>query len=282
MISGVCVGLSEFLHIDVTLIRVLFVVFALVTSGWGILAYVVLMFVVPKVDTRAQAAGGAATGAGGPTHWPWDNHGWPWDHEGWPWDKYGWPWDHPTPEQQQAREASPEWQKKQASRDARVESREQRRVWREQRLADRQTARDARQAARDARRAAGMHHPGGSVFGTMMMIFFLMFGFFWLSFWTRGHFFFGWPFFWGFPHWIGIIVFFLILRLIFMPFRMARWYGYGYGPYAHPHYAWAAMWNGLAWFMAMIFVVWLMYHYIPEFHNMIHDFQTTWRDDISL
>jgi phage shock protein PspC (stress-responsive transcriptional regulator) len=259
MISGVCVGLSELLHFDVTIIRILFVVFALATSGWGILAYVVLMFVVPKVDTRAQASG--ATAAAGPSRWPWDQHGWPWDHEGWPWDKYGWPWDHPTPDQQKAREASPEWQKKQASQDTRADWREQRRAW------------------RDERRALRVHHP---LFGTILMIVFLMFGFFWLSFWTRGHFFFGWPFFWGFPHWIGIIVFFLILRLIFMPFRMARWYGYGYGPYAHPHYAWAAMWNGLAWFMAMIFVVWLMYHYIPEFHNMIHDFQTTWRDDISL
>jgi len=108
-----------------------------------------------------------------------------------------------------------------------------------------------------------------------------MAGFFWLSFWTRGHFFFGWPFFWGFPHWIGIVFFFLIMRMIFMPFRMAR---YGYGPYGytHPHYAWASMWNGFAWFMMMIFVVWLAYHYVPEFHNMVRDFQTTWRDDISL
>lgn len=220
MISGVCVGLSEFVHIDVTLIRILFVVFALVTSGWGILAYGVLMFVVPKVDTRAQASGGSSAPAG--------PHKWPWDEQGWPWDKGG-------------------------------------RSWRAEQRA--------------ARRAARMSHPGG----TMMMIFFLMVGFFWLSFWTRGHFFFGWPFFWGFPHWIGIIFFFLMLRLIFMPFRMARWGYYGpYGPYSHPHYAWASMWNGFAWFMLMIFVVWLAFHYVPEFHNMVRDFQTTWHDDLSL
>ena len=40
--------------------------------------------------------------------------------------------------------------------------------------------------------------------------------------WTYGGFFFGWPYFWGFPHWIGIVVFFMVLRMIFMPFRMAR------------------------------------------------------------
>ena len=54
-----------------------------------------------------------------------------------------------------------------------------------------------------------------------------MFAFFWLSFWTRGHFFFGWPFFWGFPHWIGIVFFFMVMRFVFMPFRASRWYGYG-------------------------------------------------------
>src|SRR5580765_310867 len=37
MISGVCVGLSEYVHIDVTLLRILFVIFAFVSAGWGIL-----------------------------------------------------------------------------------------------------------------------------------------------------------------------------------------------------------------------------------------------------
>ena len=111
------------------------------------------------------------------------------------------------------------------------------------------------------------------------MIVFLMFAFFWLSFWTRGHFFFGWPFFWGFPHWIGIIFFFMMLRLIFMPFRMSRWYGYGpYGPYPHPHYAWVSMWNGMMWFAMMIFAVWIAYHYIPEVHDFLREFQTSWHD----
>src|SRR5215471_18953572 len=98
MISGVCVGLSEYVHIDVTLLRILFVIFALVSAGWGILAYGVLMFLLPKVDTRAEAAAGCSPGS---HPWPWDN-GWPWDKHGWPWDRYGWPWDHPTPAQRQA------------------------------------------------------------------------------------------------------------------------------------------------------------------------------------
>jgi phage shock protein PspC (stress-responsive transcriptional regulator) len=62
MISGVCMGLAGSIHIDVTLIRIMFVVFALVTSGWGIMAYAALMFVVPRVETRAGASAHDASG----------------------------------------------------------------------------------------------------------------------------------------------------------------------------------------------------------------------------
>ena len=216
MISGVCMGLSEFLHLDVTLIRILFVIFALVTSGWGLLAYGVLMVVVPKVRTRAEAAGDAApTGTMPPHRWPWDD---------------GWPWDHP-------RDAQPAWHD-----------------------GPQPTWRDQRRAARMAR------HPWGP-WGTISMIMGIGVAFFWLSMWTHGGFFFGWPYFWGFPHWIGIVVFFMVMRMIFMPFRMARRYRYGYGPYGpydpydHPHHAWLSMWHGMMWFAVMIFAIWVAFHF---------------------
>jgi hypothetical protein len=38
------------------------------------------------------------------------------------------------------------------------------------------------------------------------------------------------------------------------------------------------MWNGLAWFLVIIFGVWLAYHYIPEVHDIIREFQTSWND----
>ena len=238
MISGVCVGLSEYMHIDVTIIRILFAVFALASSGWGLLVYGVLMFIVPRVDTRAEASVGTPASAG-PYEWPWDKHGWPWDKHGWPWDQPGWD-----------DKAKRDW--KEASQQFGEHFRDRGREW----------------------RAAGMEHHPWPIFGTLSMIVFLMFGFFWLSFWTRGHFFFGWPFFWGFPHWFGIIFFFMMLRFVFMPFR-SRWYGYGAYPYAHPHHAWASMWNGLAWFIVMIFAVWFAYRYIPEVHDLIRGWDNT-------
>jgi phage shock protein PspC (stress-responsive transcriptional regulator) len=53
MIGGVCGGLGEYLAIDVTLIRVLFVLAALF-GGHGILLYLILLILVP-VEPGSQA-----------------------------------------------------------------------------------------------------------------------------------------------------------------------------------------------------------------------------------
>jgi phage shock protein PspC (stress-responsive transcriptional regulator) len=60
MFAGVCTGLAAYFQIDVTLIRIGFVVLALLTQGVGILAYVAMMFVVPEATTPEEraAAGG--------------------------------------------------------------------------------------------------------------------------------------------------------------------------------------------------------------------------------
>jgi phage shock protein C len=47
MIGGVCGGIGEYFNIDPTLVRLLFVVFAL-TGGSGVLAYLVFLIVVPE------------------------------------------------------------------------------------------------------------------------------------------------------------------------------------------------------------------------------------------
>lgn len=47
-IAGVCNGLSEYFDIDVSLIRLLFVILAL--TSMGIFIYIVLMILLPKKD----------------------------------------------------------------------------------------------------------------------------------------------------------------------------------------------------------------------------------------
>ena len=63
MIGGVCLGIATFFNIDVTLVRIVFALFALVTGGWGVLAYLGLMFILPRATSIAEAAAPAPAGA---------------------------------------------------------------------------------------------------------------------------------------------------------------------------------------------------------------------------
>ena len=56
MVGGVCTGIAAFLGIDVTIVRIMFLVFAVLTRGFGVLAYFVLMFVIPSAITSEERA----------------------------------------------------------------------------------------------------------------------------------------------------------------------------------------------------------------------------------
>ena len=56
MLSGVCNGLAAYFGIDATLVRVIFVVFAVLTGGIGVAVYLVMMIVVPVAVTAEQMA----------------------------------------------------------------------------------------------------------------------------------------------------------------------------------------------------------------------------------
>lgn len=47
VIGGVCGGIAEYLQVDATLVRVFFVAGAFITAGLGILAYIVLLVLMP-------------------------------------------------------------------------------------------------------------------------------------------------------------------------------------------------------------------------------------------
>jgi phage shock protein C len=55
-LAGVCGGLAQYFNTDPTLIRVLFVVFALL-GGPGLLTYLVLWIVVPEEPQGGASAG---------------------------------------------------------------------------------------------------------------------------------------------------------------------------------------------------------------------------------
>ncbi len=54
MIAGVCGGLAEYLAIDVTLVRLLFVLLLLL-GGHGLLVYVILWIIMPQAGQPLPA-----------------------------------------------------------------------------------------------------------------------------------------------------------------------------------------------------------------------------------
>jgi phage shock protein PspC (stress-responsive transcriptional regulator) len=48
MLAGVCGGLAEYFDIDVSVVRVLWVIGTLLSIGLGILAYIVMLIIFPE------------------------------------------------------------------------------------------------------------------------------------------------------------------------------------------------------------------------------------------
>ncbi|HYD88525.1 MAG TPA: PspC domain-containing protein [Vitreimonas sp.] len=56
VISGVCSGIGAYFDLDPNAIRVLFILAALFTSGFGIIVYIILMFAIPSAHTSEEWA----------------------------------------------------------------------------------------------------------------------------------------------------------------------------------------------------------------------------------
>ena len=65
VVAGVCGGLARYLNMDASLVRILTVVLALVTSGAALLVYLVAVLVMPE-DDRV----GPPPSSGPPPAWP--------------------------------------------------------------------------------------------------------------------------------------------------------------------------------------------------------------------
>lgn len=52
MVAGVCAGLAEYVNIDVTLMRVAYVLLSICTAFAGLLAYIILAIIMPNPDAE--------------------------------------------------------------------------------------------------------------------------------------------------------------------------------------------------------------------------------------
>ena len=261
VISGVCKGLAAYLNIDVAVIRVLFVVLALVTGGVWILVYIVMMFVIPFAQTSEQHAAA---------------HGWPFNAE-----------------EVIARAKSHYAAFKDSEKWRRQQWREQRRMWKDQR----KQWRDERRAWERAGSSQGVPPPppppwssappsnatyssqvvNGVVtplidlVGAVLFIAFLVALF---SIATH-HRVFGWTLPWDMPGWIGIVALIVLYKVIASPLRQARYSSYYGAPLGQ---GWVALWGVLVWLALVTFFAWLAWQHWSEVQGFLEQFASGLRD----
>ena len=56
MVAGICAGIAEYFGVDVTLVRVVVAVVAVITGGAGVLAYLVAWAIIPDEGEKHSIA----------------------------------------------------------------------------------------------------------------------------------------------------------------------------------------------------------------------------------
>jgi len=56
MVAGICAGIAEYFSVDVTLVRVIVAVIAVITGGAGGLAYLVAWAIIPEEGEKTSIA----------------------------------------------------------------------------------------------------------------------------------------------------------------------------------------------------------------------------------
>jgi len=238
MLSGVCTGLAAYFGIDVTLVRVIFVVFGLLTGGIGVVVYLVMMIVVPVAATAEQMA---------------QAHGKPFNAE----ELIGRP--------QAAFTAGAHW---------RQQWRDQRRMWREQRRAWRRQHRGWHGPVAPPppapppygwQGAPGLGHfgPVSALLHGLLLITFLVF----LVGAAKGQPFMGWDWTPLVPHWVGIVAVCVIYGTLSQQLRMARYFGH-LGAY-NPAHALLALMGTIVWLSILLAFGWYVVHHWPEVQDFL-------------
>jgi phage shock protein PspC (stress-responsive transcriptional regulator) len=241
MLSGVCTGLAAYLKVDVTIVRIVFVLFALLTSGLGALAYVVMMLVVPFANTDEERA--AAAGA-------------------------------PFNAQEVIDRAKKHYAEFKDSKEWRRHWRQQRREWR------RRWHEGAYWWGHNLQRNVNQFSSagyGGHFGATLLIPFLAVFNAILFCVWiaavvslaTTGAIF-GWVVAGSVPLWVSILILMLFYSMLSQPLRHARraiYFNTG-----GQNYYWFAAWYEILSIGVFIVVCWFAYTHVPEVHDFFQHF----------
>jgi phage shock protein PspC (stress-responsive transcriptional regulator) len=241
MIGGVCTGLAAFFDIDVTVVRVIFVLAAIVTWGLGVLAYLLLMFIVPYARTSEQHAAA---------------HGWAFNAE---------------ELIDRAKQHYAEFK----------DGRHWRWQWREQRRAFKWQQRAWRAEARYRRRWQTLNTPppgwdgaashvgyASHVLGGLLTAIVALFGgllfvalVFAIVSLVTTHAVLGWALPAHVPLWGAIVFLVIVYWIVVSPFHLTHHAAYHGGPWGN---AWSALWGAVIWAACLVFLAWLAWQHWPQ------------------
>jgi phage shock protein PspC (stress-responsive transcriptional regulator) len=266
--SGVCKGLAAYLNLDVSVVRLLFVVLALVTGGIWILVYIIMMFVVPFAETSEQHAAA---------------HGWPFNAE----EVINRAKTHYA-----AFKESEKWRRKQWREERRMWN-DQRKQWKQERKAWERSGSACGAPPPPPPNWAGPGappagtNPANMSYSSQVMhgaltplveliggLLFIAFLFALFSVVTR-HRVFGWGLPGDVPGWVGVLVLIVLYRVIVAPLRRAR-----YASYYGPHYGqgWLAVFGVLLWLAIVTFCISLAWQHWTEVQAFLQQLVSSIRD----
>jgi len=247
MLSGVCNGLAAYFKIDVAIVRVVFVVLALLTWGAWILVYIGMMLVIPFANTGEEHA--AAAGA-------------------------------PFNAQEVIDRAKKQYAEFKDSREWRRHWRQQRREWRRKwhegaywwgHNLQQNVHQFSTHVGYGGQILAGLLIPFLAI-AHLLLFCLLIAAIYALA--TTGALF-GWTVAGTVPIWAGILILFLLYGAIAQPLRHARRAIYfNSGGY---NYSWYAAWDGLLTLGIFLLVCWLAYTHLPQVHDFIQHFPDNWQ-----
>jgi phage shock protein PspC (stress-responsive transcriptional regulator) len=242
MFSGVCTGLAAYLNVDVTIVRIAFVILTLLTTGAWILVYLGMMLAVPFANTGEEHA--AAAGA-------------------------------PFNAQEVIDRAKKHYAEFKDSKEWRRHWRQQRREWR------RRWHENAywwgHNLQRNVNQFSGSAGYGGHLGATLLIPFLAVFNALLfcaciaaiVSLATTGAIF-GWVVAGSIPLWVSILILMLFYSMISRPLRHARRAIY-FNTGGHSYY-WFAAWYEILSTGVLILVCWFAYTHVPEVHDFFQHF----------
>jgi phage shock protein PspC (stress-responsive transcriptional regulator) len=233
MWMGVCNGIAAYLNVDVTWVRIAFVLLTIFSSGLWFLTYLVLMFVVPVANSAEDRA--AAFGMPFNTEELISRAKKNFEEFG---EKYRW---------------RREWRRQQ-----RHFHRQFRHMNEQLRMA---TAQAAPAMSHSARAIGMVFIPIAALISACLAVAFVLTLF---SLITQ-HTVFGWALPLGMPLWVGIVALVMLYIAISMPLRMIRHGGQnaaGFNP------GWSAL-HGILWIGFIVMIFWGAYTFLPGIRELV-------------